>query len=148
MLTSRNQTHVIHSKQEAPARLARADVATIRRLYEEAWCTSPRARGEWKQSVSILFERNRRVRTAARLGRLYPHCRVEARWSIPTSGKAWGLNVTVTGVSVFRDSDGSAWRSMEIGSHRFRAATSQAQFCREVSHLVRLGLGWVRRFSN
>lgn len=160
MIDPKNRDHVERAEEYAPKRLARADVAKFRALYEKAYAVSDVGREGYKTSAAIFLERGRAARTIGRLGNTRPCCRVTLAWSQTKKHGEWGLDLSVTAVSVTkrdtppagrtrtrRTSDGRWISELTIGKHRFRKSSTQTQFCREVSHLVRLGLGWSKKWS-
>jgi hypothetical protein len=159
MIDPGNRPHIERSEDWAPKRLARADVAAFRKLYVDSMnAFASGAPGAFNGRVLIVLKRDKRSRAMARLGHTQPSCRVTAQWTQERKNGEWGLNVKVHGISVStgaplnggrteRERDGAWVSTLPIGKHRFRKASTQTQFCREVSHLVRLGLGWSRRWS-
>lgn len=149
MLSPENDSHIRASEEHAPRRLARADVAQLRDLYAGAFGLTGEPHLGFKDKVSIFLDRNPGARALARLGRERPRCQVDVAWTQARKGGEWGLDVTVTAVAtgVLNRLETPTSRSLKVGTHRFRKTTTQTQFCREVSHLVRLGLGWSKRWS-
>lgn len=144
MLTPHNEPHIKKSKPFAPKRLARRDVAAIRGLRHDAWDAHDAGRHKGYEAKLVIFlTRRERERTVGRLGRNMPRVVIHARWSQMKKHGPWGLDVQVWAHAVA----GSDVRELQVGTHRFRTDSRLTQFCREVSHLARLGLGWSARFS-
>jgi hypothetical protein len=120
----------------APKRLTRKDVAEVRALFVEAKRAYPSL--AWNAKRTLWLDRGKGERAAARLGRPAPCVVIVATWS---KNHEVGLDVKVTAHAAIGASDD--WK-IRVGTHRFRNATSVQQFAREVSHLVRLGLGWAK----
>lgn len=143
MLDPQNSSHILASEEHAPSRLSRTDVAQLRDLYDYAFGYTGDDRAHIKKkSLTLYLERGNGARALARLGRERPRCHIQAAWTQARKGGEWGLDVTVVATAI-----GPTTRDLKIGTHRFRKTTTQTQFCREVSHLVRLGLGWSKRWS-
>ena len=138
MLDPTNEEHIRRSERYAPLRLARADVASFRDLYVRAYAA---VESPAQYRVTIYLERGKGGRTLARLGRDRPRCVVSATWAQKRKDGEWGLDVTVVAFSA-----GIGRNQMKVGTHRFRKTSTRTQFCREISHLVRLGLGWAKRW--
>lgn len=128
-----------------PKRLPRADVASLRELYQRAFTKIPWPQAEhgslagWSTKLVIYATRNRRERSMARLRGGHDTARVEltAQWYMI---EALGLNVEAWAYSPHRYGQDS----LKVGTHRFRPTTTQAEFCRQLSLLVRYGIGWCR----
>jgi hypothetical protein len=160
VIDGKNEDHIRRCEDYAPKRLARADVAAFREMYAQAMEAHRHSRHKgYRGSLFVALSRDRRKRGIALLGRTFPGCRVTAEWTQERKNGEWGLNVVVRGISVRRDGvpispgqthrEGNAYvGALPIGRHRFRKASTQTQFCREVSHMVRLGLGWSRKWSS
>jgi hypothetical protein len=145
------QSRVRETHHLAPARLRREDVAELRKLLAAArrifeGLEHGGAAGAkdhpltlWGDSAVIYFDRGDKARTIGRLGRPMPAVLVKAQWEHVV---AWGLTVKVETHTSLGGRRGDL--SLVVGQHRFRSTTTEAQFCRECSHLVRLGLGWIK----
>lgn len=147
MLTSKNEALLEQAKPYAPARLARADVAAIRQLYDDAFhfyenhAIAPVFKiPSWLKTLRLYLDRDTKRRALARLGQpLYPHITVDAAWMFK---HVWGLQVTVRGHQQVTNARRTATMSLIVGEHRFRDRSSQPSFVREVARYVRIGFGW------
>ena len=133
---------IARSEESRPKRLRRADVAALRALYATAYDVSREmveetSKGRWVGSTTVWLPRKKAEIAAAKLGRATPGVTVVAQW---TTRHVVGLDVIITA----EQSIGPRARSfrLKVAEHRFRGSTTETQFCREVSHAVRLGLGW------
>lgn len=124
------------SEEYQPKRLRRADVAALRTLYANAMYTRSE---RWEGKATVWLPREKARRAAAKLGRPTPGVTVAAKW---TTRHVVGLDVIITAHRTL----GARSRNfkLKIIEHRFRGTTGETQFCREVAHAVRLGLGWCR----
>ena len=130
-----------------PKRLPRADVGALRMLYHRAFSVMPSdlsdkvgvAKHPWSTKLTIYVTRDRRERSLARLRGGQDHARVEltVEWY---KIEALGLNVTVWAYSPHKYGE----NSVKVGEHRFRPTTTVTEFCRQLSMLVRHGIGWSR----
>jgi hypothetical protein len=136
------------AKAYAPARLARADVAMLRDLYDEASAVRPTSLplpADRPTVVRTIFAaRDRRMRVLGLLGKDLPAAVVYATWN-------WTNSLCVRADAVYPwawvsvDSHHKTYTvSQSVAEHRFGSKTSRSQFLREVSFLVRHGLGYVR----
>lgn len=147
MLTSQNQSLLEQAETYAPARLARADVAALRQLYDQAFyfyenhALVPVFKlPAWRQELRLYLDRDTKRRALARLGqKVYPHVIVAAQW---TFKHVWGLQVDVKAYQQICNDKHTAVMSLTVGEHRFRDRSSRASFVREISRYVRLGFGW------
>lgn len=130
------QSKLEDAEEHAPKRLSRKDVADIRALLNEAKTKFPNT--HWTGRRTFWLARSKDERAIARLGRAAPCVVVTAAWS---HKHEFGLDVEATAhCAIGRP---QAFR-LRVGRHRFRHLTSCSQFSREVSHLIRLGLGWTK----
>lgn len=154
MIEPQSASTLKRCEELAPKRLARCDVADLRRLYDEAWTALSRGpvipplpngrpgfNGAWVERHTIYLTRKTRERTIGRLagGFGFPRAELKLQW---TRVDTIGLNVTVeayVGGRILKKDE-----RLKVGTHRFRTSTTQIQFCREVSRMVRLGLGWTK----
>lgn len=120
--------------EHAPARLARTDVAAIRELHRKMHDGRPSSCPIG--TVSIFATRDKGRRVLGMLGHNIPRCVVSANWAMFDE---WGLDTTVTATTI--DYFTGSRTEQRVGTHRFRATTRPHQFAREVSRMVRLGLG-------
>lgn len=135
MINPDSESLLRETETYAPARLARSDVDALRRLYEQAWSTQLR---DWTSQLNVFVDRRTARRTLARLGHPEPCITIRVCWSVLHE---LGLDVEVVAHTRLGASQS---RRLRIGTHRFRCTSTQAQFCREVARLVRLGLGWLK----
>lgn len=142
MLDIQHQEAIKASEPFAPKRLTRGDVGALRQFYADAWSVFAADRQRtYKRTLVLYLNRQKSKRALGRLGIALPRCEVVGRWDYY---KEWGLDVEVHAIAV---TVANIQKSIKVGKHRFRNETSQKQFCREVSRLVRLGLGWSKRHS-
>lgn len=128
-----------------PKRLPRADVAALRLLYQRAFSQIPepsdwsKDEAPWSTLLTIYVTRDRRERSLARLrgGRDTARVELKVEWY---KIEMFGLNVDVWAYSPHRYGQDS----LRVGTHRFRPTTTSAEFCRQLSMLVRYGIGWCR----
>ena len=138
MIYPDSQRAIERSGEHRPKRLRRDDVASMRTLYASGMANQEGNRWTtWKGGTTIWLPRERIYRAAAKLGKPTPGVAIEAKWTVR---HVLGLDVIVT---AHRSLGGPHNFKLKVAEHRFRGTTSETQFCREVSHAVRLGLGWL-----
>lgn len=133
MLDPTNRDRIMRHEHLAPKRLKRGDVETLRRMFQDVHQLDESRPGI---SRRIYLTRSDSARALIRLGAKAdgaPHCLVRAHWS------TWKVSCIQVDVFAHPDATSNFWT--KIASHRFRAATTQARFVRDVSRYVRLGFG-------
>lgn len=142
MISRDNESRILAAEEFAPQRLRRADVAHLRLLFQSAHEALRAARWEkWTGDATVFLMRGKGAIALGRLGQDQPRVWVHAKWY---KVHEVGLDVKV---QAFAFSGRFISENIHIGDHRFRVSSTEAQFTREVSHLVRLGLGWCRHNS-
>jgi hypothetical protein len=125
-------TAIERSEDLQPKRLRRTDVAMLRDLYAQAYACQHEG---WTAKRTIWFPREAARIAAGKLGRPTPGVVVDAKW---TKRHVLGLDVVITAYERI----GRPGVYLKVAEHRFRAGTKRTQFCREIAHAARQGLGW------